>query len=148
MTAPSVVNIGYVTDMQVPDPDIFYEIEGNSVVTNVYEGLVQYGNNTTKVVPSLADSWTVSPDGLTYSFKLHPGVAFHDGSGTMTSADVEASFKRRSHLSSVPFSHNSTAAQTPELKACSAAHKASVAVVGRTTSKRPRSIPCCAKAGA
>jgi peptide/nickel transport system substrate-binding protein len=98
VTAPSTVNIGYVTDMQVPDPDIFYEIEGNSVMTNVYEGLVQYGNNTTKIVPSLADSWTVSPDGLTYTFKLHAGVAFHDGSGTMTSADVEASFKRRKAL--------------------------------------------------
>lgn len=98
VTAPAVVNIGYVADMQVPDPDIFYEIEGNSVLTNVYEGLVQYGDNTTKIVPSLADSWTVSPDGLTYTFKLHPNVAFHDGTGTMTSADVEASFKRRAAL--------------------------------------------------
>jgi peptide/nickel transport system substrate-binding protein len=96
VTAPAVVNIGYTADMgQPPDPDIFYEIEGNSVVTNVYEGLVQYGNNTTQIVPSLADSWTVSADGLTYTFKLHPGVPFHDGSGTMTSSDVEASFKRR-----------------------------------------------------
>ncbi len=38
-----------------------------------------------------------------------------------------ASFKRRSQRSSVPFNHSKTAAQTPELKACSAAHKASVA---------------------
>jgi peptide/nickel transport system substrate-binding protein len=98
VTAPSTVNLGYVADMQVPDPDIFYEIEGNSVVTNVYEGLVQYGNNTTKIVPALADSWTVSSDGLTYTFKLHPNVAFHDGTGTMTSADVVASFKRRAAL--------------------------------------------------
>ncbi len=59
-----------------------------------------------------------------------------------------ASFKRRSQRSSVPFNHSNTAAQTPELKACSAAHKASVAVAGRTTNKRPSSIPCCAKAGA
>jgi peptide/nickel transport system substrate-binding protein len=102
VVAPAVVNIGYVTDMgQPPDPDIFYEIEGNSVVTNVYDGLVQYGNNTTKIIADLADSWTVSPDGLTYTFKLHPGVAFHDGSGTMTSADVEASFKRRAALGTV-----------------------------------------------
>lgn len=99
VTAPAVVNIGYTADMgQPPDPDIFYEIEGNSVVTNVYEGLVQYGNNTTKIVPSLADSWTVSADGLTYTFKLHAGVPFHDGSGTVTSSDVEASFKRRTAL--------------------------------------------------
>lgn len=101
VTAPAVVNIGYVADMQVPDPDIFYEIEGNSVVTNVYEGLVQYGNDTTKIVPDLADSWTVATDGLTYTFKLHPGVQFHDGSGTMTSSDVVASFKRRAALGTV-----------------------------------------------
>ena len=100
VTAPAVVNIGYVADMQVPDPDIFYEIEGNSVVTNVYEGLVQYDNNSTKIVPSLAESWTVSPDGMTYTFKLKPNVAFHDGSGTMTSADVKASFSRRTALGS------------------------------------------------
>ncbi len=102
VTAPAVVNIGYTADMgQPPDPDIFYEIEGNSVVTNVYEGLVQYGNNTTAIVPSLADSWTVSPDGLTYTFKLHPNVPFHDGSGTVTSSDVKASFQRRVALGTV-----------------------------------------------
>ncbi len=54
-TAPAVVNLGYTADMQVPDPDIFYEIEGNSVVTSVYEGLVQYANNSTQIVPALAD---------------------------------------------------------------------------------------------
>jgi peptide/nickel transport system substrate-binding protein len=101
VTAPAVVNIGYVADMQVPDPDVFYEIEGNSVVTSVYEGLVQYANNTTQIAPALATSWTISPDGLTYTFQLRPGVAFHDGSGTMTSNDVATSFKRRTSLGSV-----------------------------------------------
>jgi peptide/nickel transport system substrate-binding protein len=100
-TAPAVVNIGYVADMQVPDPDVFYEIEGNSVVTNVYEGLVQYGNNTTQIIPALATSWSISPDGMTYTFHLRSGVQFHDGSGTMTSADVKASFMRRTALGSV-----------------------------------------------
>lgn len=101
VTAPAVVNIGYVADMQVPDPDIFYEIEGNSVVTNVYEGLVTYQNNSTTIGPALADKWEITPDGLTYTFHLHPNVAFHDGSGTMTSADVKASFTRRTALGSV-----------------------------------------------
>jgi len=36
--------------------------------------------------PGLADSWTVSPDGLVWTFKLHPGVKFHDG--TALTADV------------------------------------------------------------
>src|ERR1700752_5425838 len=42
-----------------------------------------------EVEGDLAQSWTVAPDLLTYTFKLHPGVKFHDGS-TLTSADAKA----------------------------------------------------------
>src|SRR5438105_8499817 len=41
----------------------------------------------------LADKWDVAPDLMTYTFKLHPGVKFHDGSD-LTSADVKASYDR------------------------------------------------------
>ncbi|MBZ0139682.1 MAG: ABC transporter substrate-binding protein, partial [Pseudorhodoplanes sp.] len=46
-----------------------------------------------KVKGDLAQSWTVSPDGLTYTFKLKPNIKFHDGSA-MTSADVKATYER------------------------------------------------------
>ncbi len=45
---------------------------------NVFQGLVRIDRDG-KVQPQLARSWTISPDGLTYSFTLQTGVRFHDG---------------------------------------------------------------------
>ncbi|OHD74212.1 MAG: hypothetical protein A2177_11745 [Spirochaetes bacterium RBG_13_68_11] len=46
-----------------------------------------------KIVPALADSWTVSSDSLTWTFKLRSGVVFHNGNA-LTSKDVKATFDR------------------------------------------------------
>ncbi len=46
-----------------------------------------------EVKGDIAESWTVSPDGLNYTFKVRPNVVFHDGT-PLTSADVKASFDR------------------------------------------------------
>ena len=49
-----------------------------------------------RIVGDLAQSWSVSPDRMTYTFKLRPNVLFHDGS-PLTSADVKASYQRLIH---------------------------------------------------
>jgi peptide/nickel transport system substrate-binding protein len=50
-------------------------------------------DNYPELKPDLAESWTVSSDGLTYTFKLRSNVVFHDGT-PLTSKDVKATFDR------------------------------------------------------
>ena len=61
--------------------DPAYETDGNSfmICDNVYEALVFYKDESTALEPGLAESWDISPDGLTYTFHLRKGVMFHDG---------------------------------------------------------------------
>jgi len=97
----ATVHLAFNADMQVPDPDIFYELEGNAVVTSVYEGLVRYKPDSTQIEGALATSWTKSPDGLTYTFKLRKGVTFHDGT-PFNSAAAKFSLERRTKVNSAP----------------------------------------------
>lgn len=57
------------------------------VSSKILEGLVSYDLDL-KPVPALAESWTLTPDGLTLTFKLRPEVKWHDGK-PFTSADVQ-----------------------------------------------------------
>lgn len=97
----NVLRIPYLADMSVPDPDIFYDIEGNSVILSTYEGLLKYAPNSDKIVGDLATSWSESPDRLTYTFHLRANVRFHDGS-PFTAKSVIASFKRRLNVGQAP----------------------------------------------
>jgi peptide/nickel transport system substrate-binding protein len=62
------------------------------VYANLFEGLTRFAPDGS-VIPGLAESWTISDDGLTYTFKLHDGVTFHDGT-TMDAEDVKFSLDR------------------------------------------------------
>lgn len=59
---------------------------------NVFEGLTRIGPSG-EVLPALAESWTISDDGKVYTFKLHKGVKFHDGSD-FDAEDVKFSLDR------------------------------------------------------
>lgn len=65
------------------------------VIRNVCEGLTNYDPVTLEPIPALAESWTVSDDGLVYTFTLREGVTFTDGSA-LDAADVKYSFDRLS----------------------------------------------------
>ena len=61
------------------DPALVDDGESSKIIVNVYEGLLKYADDSTEVLPSLAKEWEISPDGLSYTFKLQEGVKFHDG---------------------------------------------------------------------
>lgn len=67
---------------------------------SVFDTLVRFDPETQSIVPGLAESWTVSPDGLVYTFRLRPNAVFH-GSATFTPSrplnaeDVLFSFERQ-----------------------------------------------------
>ncbi|HVG78821.1 MAG: ABC transporter substrate-binding protein [Candidatus Rokuibacteriota bacterium] len=67
------------------------------------------GNAT---APSLAESWTVSPDGRTYDFTLRKGVKFHNGDA-LTSEDVKYSFDRYRGAGAKPLKERVAAVETP-----------------------------------
>ncbi|HZK54435.1 MAG TPA: ABC transporter substrate-binding protein [Desulfosporosinus sp.] len=68
------------------DPALVDDGESAKVMINIYDGLLKYNKDSTKVEPSLAKSWDVSEDGLSYTFHLQEGVKFHDG--TVFDADA------------------------------------------------------------
>lgn len=70
------------------------------IMFNVFEGLLMPGVDGS-LVPTLAESWKVSEDGKTYTFKIRKGVKFHDGT-TLTPNDVVFSLKRMAGKDGLP----------------------------------------------
>ncbi len=92
-TPPGVLVVGQIAEPKSLDPAAVTAVNDFRILVNVYDGLVRYKSGTLEVEPALAESWTISEDGKTYTFKLRSGVTFHDGSPFNAEA-VKFNFER------------------------------------------------------
>ncbi|MBB6485790.1 ABC transporter substrate-binding protein [Rhizobium lusitanum] len=87
------ITVTYKDDITTLDPAIGYDWVNWSMIKSLFSRLMDYEPGTAKLVPSLAESFTVSPDGQTYTFKLHKGVKFSNGREIVAS-DIKYSIER------------------------------------------------------
>ena len=87
-----VTSLAGIPDITTFDPALAYDASSISAIQMVFTGLVQLDDKL-QVRPQLAASWNVSPDGLTWTFKLKPHLKFSDGT-PLTSHDVVYSIDR------------------------------------------------------
>jgi peptide/nickel transport system substrate-binding protein len=95
--APAAAQTRFVFANESPydtmDPHAAFDVGRVAIRLNLYDGLYRWLDNPPKLEPWLAESHTVSPDGLTYTFKLRRGAKFHDGA-EITAEDVRYSMER------------------------------------------------------
>lgn len=75
------------------DPHKTFDVGRVGYRINLYDSLMRWLDNPPRLQPWLAESYTVSADGMRYTFKLRPGVRFHDGT-ELTADDVVYSMER------------------------------------------------------
>jgi peptide/nickel transport system substrate-binding protein len=91
-----------IDDIITMDPGEAFEISAGEIMGNIYDRLVRYDvNDPSKIVPDLATSWTISPDGKTFTFELRPNVKFASGN-PLTAEDVVFSLHRAIILDKTP----------------------------------------------
>ena len=78
-TPPNVLIVGQIAEPKSLDPSVDTAVNDFRILMNMYDGLVRYKDGTLEPEPALAESWEISDDGKTYTFKLREGVTFHDG---------------------------------------------------------------------
>jgi peptide/nickel transport system substrate-binding protein len=82
------------SDIKWTDSALVDDASSTYVMQNVMETLVTLKPGSgSDIIGDLADSWTISSDGLTYTFKLHPGIKFSDGTD-FNAAAVKFNFDR------------------------------------------------------
>ncbi|MHB8589858.1 MAG: ABC transporter substrate-binding protein [Candidatus Dormibacteraceae bacterium] len=95
------------TNVVIPenlDPHIGFDTDSLQFTQNVYEALLEYTPGGLDVRPLLAESYSVSQDGLAYTFKIRQGIVFHDGA-KLDSQAVLTSFQRLQQINQGPASY-------------------------------------------
>ena len=87
-TLADTYTIGYSSDPQTWDVLATSRAADSEAIVNTYDGLVEYDSENV-MKPALAESWEVSEDGLTYTFKIRQGLKWVDSQGREV-ADVQA----------------------------------------------------------
>ena len=91
---PDAIVYYTIGDPKTLDPADAYDTASGEVIFSIYEGLITYkGSDTETFYPSLATSWSVSDDSLTWTFNLRENVKFSNGND-FTAEDVKYSFDR------------------------------------------------------
>ena len=85
--------ITYKDDVSTLDPAIGYDWQNWSIIKSLFDGLMDYKPGTTELVPDLAESYEITNDGKTFTFKLRSGVKFTNGRA-LTADDVKYSIER------------------------------------------------------
>lgn len=75
------------------DPAVAFDTTSAEVDQSIYEPLVTYDKGTYNIIPDMASSYTISPDGLTYTFKIRQGVKYSNGD-PMTAKDFVFELER------------------------------------------------------
>lgn len=86
---PQILVFGRGGDSVSLDPGIVTDGESFKVTQNLFETLLNFGEDDTTIHPGLAKEWSISEDGLTYTFQLQEGVKFHDGTDFNAEAVVK-----------------------------------------------------------
>ena len=86
--------IGLLAEPVTMDPPQITDLNSTRVIKRMFEGLTAQELGTYKIIPGLAQSWDISKDGLTYTFRLRPNVKFHDGT-PLTAEAVKFCFDRQ-----------------------------------------------------
>ncbi len=100
--ADTLVLAAAIDDIISLDPGVALEVTSGEILGNTYDRLVRFDiGNPNKIHGDIAESWTIGPDGKTFTFKIKPGLVFASGN-PVTAEDVAFSIQRTVKLDKSP----------------------------------------------